>query len=205
MSISTFHAGSMRLPSTIWWRPASPGSPWSPFGWQSRFDAPEIRLRTTSARWGETDAGLSEIIAKARARGIRTLIKPHIWLVEEVPGQWRGSIGFDTEAQWQSWADYHAFILHYAELAQSQGAHMLSVGVELHRAVSERPEFWRRLIGDVRQGVRRASDLRRQLGRRDDGCASGTGSITSASTPTSRSRIGRTRVSPSCNAIGGRT
>ena len=113
-----------------------------PFGWQSRFDAPEIRLRTTSARWGETDAGLSEIIAKARARGIRTLIKPHIWLVEEVPGQWRGSIGFDTEAQWQSWeADYHAFILHYAELAQSQGAHMLSVGVELHRAVSERPEF----------------------------------------------------------------
>lgn len=123
-----------------------------PFGWQPRFDTPEVRLRTTNARWGETDAGLSEIIARARERGIRTLIKPHIWLLEEVPGQWRGTIGFDTGAHWQAWeADYRAFIMHYATLAQSQGAHMLSVGVELHRAVSERPDFWRSLIDDVRQ------------------------------------------------------
>ena len=25
-------------------------------------------------------------------RGIKVLLKPHIWLIDEVPGQWRGTI-----------------------------------------------------------------------------------------------------------------
>lgn len=123
-----------------------------PFGWQQSFDDPHVQLRTTGVRWGETDAGLTQIMQRARARGIRTLLKPHIWLRQEVAGQWRGTIGFDNEADWQSWqADYAAFILHYAELAQREGADMFSVGVELHRAVSSRPQFWANLIDSVRQ------------------------------------------------------
>ena len=118
-----------------------------PFGRQPRFDIAEIQLRPTSGRWGETDVGLSEITSRARARGIRTLLKPHIWLLEEVPGEWWGTISFDTETEWQDWeADYCLFILHYAELAQRNDVDMFSVGVELHRAVSDRPDFWRELI-----------------------------------------------------------
>lgn len=123
-----------------------------PFGWQPRWDVPEVGLRTTGVRWGETDAGLRETISRARARGIRTLLKPHIWLREDVPGQWRGTIGFDTEADWTAWeADYRTLILHYARLAADNHADLLSVGVELHRSVRERPAFWRALIAEVRQ------------------------------------------------------
>ena len=118
-----------------------------PFGRQPRFDIAEIQLRPTSGRWGETDVGLSEITSRTRARGIRTLLKPHVWLLEEVPGEWRGTISFHTETEWQDWeADYCLFILHYAELAQRNDVDMFSVGVELHRAVSDRPDFWRELI-----------------------------------------------------------
>jgi hypothetical protein len=124
----------------------------TPFGWQPRFDVPQVRLRTTNVRWGETDRGLAEIITRARERGIRTLLKPHIWLLEEVPGQWRGTIGFEQETDWRAWeTQYRAFILHYAALAQRQQVDMFSIGVELHRAVSKRPDFWRDLIVEARQ------------------------------------------------------
>lgn len=123
-----------------------------PFGWQPRFDVPEIRLRTTGGRWGQTDDGLREIARRAGARGLRTLLKPHIQLVDEVPGQWRGTIAFATQAEWAAWeADYRAFLLHYAQLAADIDADMLCVGVELQRAVGARPAFWRGLIDAVRQ------------------------------------------------------
>ena len=123
----------------------------TPFGWQSRFDEPEIRLRTTRVRWGETDAGITETMTRARARGLHTLLKPHIWLTQDVPGQWRGTIGFDNDADWEAWeSDYRSFILHYALLAEQQQADMFSIGVELGRVVRERPAFWSTLIGEIR-------------------------------------------------------
>ena len=123
-----------------------------PFGWQRRYDDPGIELRTTSGvRWGETDAGLRATAAAARATGIRTLLKPHIWLIEDVPGQWRGTISFADEEQWRRWeSDYRTFILHYARLAEEEGIEAFSIGVELRSAILARPEFWRLLISEVR-------------------------------------------------------
>ena len=122
-----------------------------PFGWQSRFDNPAIRLRTSGVRWSETDEGLRQISAQAHARGIGVLLKPHIWLTAAVVGEWRGTIRFDTEEEWQQWEDdYRALILHYAQLAAELEVELFSVGVELHSAVRERPEFWRELIAEVR-------------------------------------------------------
>ena len=122
-----------------------------PFGWQSRFDEPEVRLRTTGVRWSETDEGLREISAEAQERGMGVLLKPHIWLTQEVAGEWRGTIRFDSEQEWQQWeADYRTLILHYAALAAAQEVEMFSVGVELHTAIRQRPAFWERLIADVR-------------------------------------------------------
>jgi hypothetical protein len=123
-----------------------------PFGWQPRWDVPEVRLRATGVRWGETDDGLRETIRRARERGIRSLLKPHVWLTEEVAGQWRGTIGFEAEADWLAWeSDYRLLVLHYAALAQEAGADMFSVGVELHRSVRDRPAFWQALIADTRR------------------------------------------------------
>ena len=122
-----------------------------PFGWQPRYDVPEVRLRTTGVVWGETDRGLRETTSQARAQGFKTLLKPHLWLIEEVPGQWRGTISFTSEEEWLRWEeDYRSFILHYAHLAAETGMEMFCIGVELHSAVRERPAFWRQLIQEIR-------------------------------------------------------
>ena len=122
-----------------------------PFGWQPRFDAPEVQLRTSGVRWSESDDGLREISAAARERGMSVMIKPHVWLWQEVTGEWRGSIRFDRDEDWQQWeSDYRTLILHYAQLAADENVELFSVGVELNSAIRERPEFWRSLIDDVR-------------------------------------------------------
>lgn len=103
-------------------------------------------------RWSESDAGLREIAASARERGISVMLKPHIWLRQEVPGEWRGTIRFDRDEDWQLWeSEYHALILHYAELAADEEIELFSVGVELNSSIRARPAFWRQLIDDVRQ------------------------------------------------------
>ena len=56
----------------------------TPFGWQRDSSSPQIRLATGGGIfWGETDAGLVATTRLARARGIRTLLKPHIWLTDQ--------------------------------------------------------------------------------------------------------------------------
>ena len=123
-----------------------------PFGRQPRFDVPEVQLRTTRGRWSQTDAGIRRIAEIAASAGVRILLKPHIDLVEEIDGQWRGTIAFNSEADWLRWEeDYRSFILHYAALAADSGIELLSVGAELHKVVRQRPGFWRQLVGDVRQ------------------------------------------------------
>ena len=122
-----------------------------PFGWQPRYDVPRVELRTTGVRWAETDEGLRELARQAQARGMGVLIKPHIWLLAEVPDQWRGSIDFAAEADWQRWEeDYRQLILHYAGLAADSGMDLFCVGVELGSVVKQRPAFWPQLIEEVR-------------------------------------------------------
>jgi len=122
----------------------------TPFGWQDRFDSPEVRLVTEGRIfWGETDAGLETTTRLARQAGIKTLIKPHVWLRNRE--KWRTEIGMRNEADWQRWfASYRKLILHYAEFAERTGIEALSVGTELHRTAVEREDDWRRLIKEVR-------------------------------------------------------
>ena len=123
----------------------------TPFGWQRRHDSPAIELHTSGGvLWGETDEGLEVTTRLAAARGIRTLLKPHIWLTEP-GGRWRSDIAMGSEQEWQRWfADYRRFILHYARLAERLGIGGLAVGTELRAAIRARPEDWRRLIAEVR-------------------------------------------------------
>ncbi len=124
----------------------------TPFGWQQAIDAPAVRLVTSGhVLWGERDEGIEATTRLARAHGIRTLLKPHLWVRHGGPGEWPGAIAMESEEDWQAWfASYGAFLLHYAELAQRLGIEALAVGTELHRTVAERPGDWRRLIASVR-------------------------------------------------------
>jgi hypothetical protein len=124
----------------------------TPFGWQDGVDSPAIRMATAGkVWWGESDAGLEATARLARARGMRTLLKPHLWLRRPQPGQWLGDVAMASEEDWRRWfAEYRTFILHYAALAEREGMEALAVGTELHRAAVEREGDWRRLISEVR-------------------------------------------------------
>jgi hypothetical protein len=123
----------------------------TPFGWQASHDSPEIELHTDGGvLWGETDQGLETTTLLARERGIRTLLKPHLWL-NRTEGKWRADIAMDSAEAWRRWfADYREFILHYARLAERLEIEALAIGTELHATIRQRPADWRRLIAEVR-------------------------------------------------------
>ena len=124
----------------------------NPFGWVRALDTPEILLRPDSGLWGETDAGLARTTALARERGIRTLLRPHLFLAgPSGHGGWVGDIAMRSEEDWTRWFDsYRAFILHYAHLAKREKVDLLCIGAELKSATRGHEAAWRRIIGEVR-------------------------------------------------------
>ncbi|HET7293467.1 MAG TPA: hypothetical protein VFM88_13660 [Vicinamibacteria bacterium] len=129
------------------------GADWisqTPFGWCRSVDDPEIRFAGERGLWGETDAGLVATARWARERGLRTLLKPHLW----VRRAWVGELEMQSEEDWRRFfASYEAFILHYARLAEAHGMEALAVGTELPRA-SRRTADWVRLVARVRAAYR---------------------------------------------------
>jgi len=123
----------------------------TPFGWQAEPEDTEIETATSGhVLWGESDEGLIETTRLAHARGIRVLLKPHLWLRRG----WPGDIAMRREEDWRAWfASYREFILHYADLAQRAGIEALAVGTELG-GTTRREAEWRALIADVRARYR---------------------------------------------------
>ncbi|RFP63474.1 hypothetical protein D0N36_19225 [Hymenobacter lapidiphilus] len=123
-----------------------------PFGWQAGAAEPTVQLRSGVASrryWGESDAGILLTAQRAKQRGIRTLLKPHLWL--RGPSNWSGDINMTSETDWQIWfSSYSVFILHYARLAETGRLDALCIGTELERTVGHEAE-WRALIRQIRQ------------------------------------------------------
>ena len=126
-----------------------------PFGWQASTTTPRIRLsaKRRPARggwWGESDAGLIYTARLVRRHGIRTLLKPHLWVRGR--GAWPGAIRMNTDADWDAWfASYGRFILHYARLAEAGHMDGLCIGTELAQATGPGHErAWRSLIRQIR-------------------------------------------------------
>lgn len=95
-------------------------------------------------------ADTREAIRLAHARGLRVLLKPHLWLEDRSDGAWRGRI-LPSEEAWPAWRSaYRDAVLEYAELAAEEGVAGLSVGSELTDLALARPDFWRQLVADVR-------------------------------------------------------
>lgn len=91
------------------------------------------------------DSGLETAIAKAKSRGFKTMLKPH---VDPLSG-WRGDISFTNEADWAAWfASYNNFIMHYAQIAEDNGVDVFVIGTEL-KGTSQRPE-WNQIIDNIR-------------------------------------------------------
>lgn len=120
----------------------------TPFAWQENPQSPLIRLNTESERvwWGESDQGIKETTRLAKEAGIKTMLKPHLWIHHS----WPGEIKMESDSLWQVWFEqYELFILHYARLAEEANIEMLCIGTELHHAISHEEE-WRKLIESIR-------------------------------------------------------
>lgn len=96
--------------------------------------------------WGERAEGVRFLAREARARGIATLLKPHIWL----HGSWPGEVEMTSEADWAAWfASYREFLLAWARLAAEEKIEGLCLGTELDRTAVRAAE-WKALIAEVR-------------------------------------------------------
>lgn len=127
------------------------GADWisqTPFGWAPSITSTDIRFGGNGGLWGETDDGLVTTAAYARKLGIKTLLKPHLWVRH---GAWPGEIAMATDDEWARWfASYEAFILHYARLAEAHGFEALAVGTELGKTIP-RTANWKRIVARVRE------------------------------------------------------
>jgi len=126
-----------------------------PFGWQGGAAEPVIRINTERraghyGMWGESDVGLAYTARLARQHGIRTLLKPHLWVRGR--GTWPGDINMSNSADWDTWfASYSSFILHYAQVAETGGFDGLCIGTELlHATEPVHEKAWRVLIRRIR-------------------------------------------------------
>ena len=97
---------------------------------------------------GETDDVVRAEIAQALSMGFKVQLKPHIWMLDQ---SWRGQLDPGSPSRWAAfWKSYRRFILHYADMAEATGVHMLVIGTELDQTVVDHEAQWRQLIAAVR-------------------------------------------------------
>jgi len=118
-----------------------------PFGF-SQPTEPEVRYHS-GHWWGETVEGTSKCVKMAHAEGLKVMLKPHVW----VSGQgWPGDYDLKDEAKWKVWeVEYTKYIMIFAKVAADQNVELYCIGTEYRKAAAQRPDFWRKLIKEVRQ------------------------------------------------------
>ncbi|MCB0643011.1 MAG: hypothetical protein KDC44_15285 [Phaeodactylibacter sp.] len=98
--------------------------------------------------WGERPEGCQRTVELAKAHHLKVMLKPQVY----VPGSWTGAIDFKEATDWEQWeADYEAYILPMADMAETIGVDLFCVGTEFKIGAVKRPEFWRKLIKKVRE------------------------------------------------------
>jgi hypothetical protein len=93
---------------------------------------------------------LGRLIQHARGKGLRVILMPIVLLDAPRDNEWRGTIAPQDWEEW--WTSYRQMLGHFAWIAQSYGANVLSVGSELVSTEDARfVDQWRRVIREVRQ------------------------------------------------------
>lgn len=119
----------------------------TPFGFTAGVHDPDVRLVTDHGP-GETDARVRATIRAAHARGLRVLLKPHLWLGD---GRWVGELALDDpNARARFMRAYGAFIAHYARMAEEEHVASFAIGVELKSATRVSPDLLTHLAAIVR-------------------------------------------------------
>ena len=117
-----------------------------PFAFQGEAGRPDLFFVHRSPR-GETDEGTVRAVENARSLGMTAMIKPQIWVGNDV---FVGKIAMRSEEDWKRWFElYRRFVVHHAIVAEAAGAALYCVGTEL-AATELRVADWRETIAAVR-------------------------------------------------------
>ncbi len=118
-----------------------------PFSYMKDNDA-TVYFNSSWQWFGETPEGTVNYIQSAKANKLKTLIKPHIWPANG----WIGELDFKTDQEWGKFEEtYQTYILTFAKIAQEQQAEMFCIGVELKKIVRKRPQYFIKLIKEVKK------------------------------------------------------
>lgn len=119
-----------------------------PFGFMESLNSPKLYFNLERQWWGEREEGIKESIELMRKDSLEVMLKPQIWVRN---GEFTGDVKMNSEAEWVSFEEvYEEFILLYAKIAESEKVEILCIGTELHEFVNARPDFWNKLIADLR-------------------------------------------------------
>lgn len=120
-----------------------------PFGFIRSLEAPVVNHNTKRQWFGETKEGLVQYAKEFRKHHIKIMVKPQIWVWR---GEFTGDIKMNTETNWKLLEkSYTSFILTYAKAAEDIKAELFCIGTELEEFVLNRPEYWRKLIKQIRK------------------------------------------------------
>jgi hypothetical protein len=127
----------------------------TPFGFMTSVSSTQIRgehLPDADLPSGaERSRKVVEVARQARERGIKSVLKPHIWIRG---GEWRGRIVPENESgavDWESWwSSYEKWIVFWARVAAEAKIESFVVGVELHTALQNDAGRFIEIIEKVR-------------------------------------------------------
>ncbi len=120
-----------------------------PFGFVQSLEHPEIIFNSDRQWFGETLLGTSQYIKELHKNHIEVMLKPQIWIWR---GEFTGYLKMKSEKEWLEFeTSYRAFILTYAEVAEKECVALFCIGTELEQFIVQRPQFWDRLIKDIKE------------------------------------------------------
>lgn len=120
-----------------------------PFGFVRSLDEPKIGYNHPRQWYGETLEGTRHYIELLQKNGVSVMLKPQVWVFN---GAYTGEMTMNSEADWQTLeSSYRKFILDFAKVAQQTNCPIFCIGTELEQFVQQRPDFWYKLIREVRQ------------------------------------------------------
>jgi hypothetical protein len=114
-----------------------------------RYHSTQDTLKKQHVWWGETPSGVQTCIKLAHKKGIKVMLKPHMWIGK---GGFTGNLDFESEKDWQIFEKgFRNYILEYAQVAENEQAEIFCIATEMANSVKERPTFWTNLIVDIRK------------------------------------------------------
>lgn len=120
-----------------------------PFAFTRGLHSPNITFRYKRRWFGEKERGVAQYAQEFHKRGVKVMVKPQIWVSR---GEFTGHIEMKNEEDWKILEEtYQDYILAYATVAKEINADIFCIGTELEKFVSQRPEYWEKLILEIRK------------------------------------------------------